>query len=104
MPELEAKVPRPRERTFGGEGGGGGPMREARGSESDAELGVGERMRFSLPFLGSEGESLPLGFRRGLASESESDEGEGDLRRRERRCLESLWALGDRDRDLDLRR
>ena len=74
MPELEAKVPRPRERTFGGEGGGGGPMREARGSESDAELGVGERMRFNLPFLGFEGGFLlflPLasGFRRGLASD-----------------------------------
>ena len=60
MPELEAKVPRPRERTFGGEGGGGGPMREARGSESDAELGVGERMRFSLPLLGFEGGFLPF--------------------------------------------
>ncbi len=36
MPEVEAKVPRPREWTLGGEGAGGGPMRASRGSESEA--------------------------------------------------------------------
>ena len=50
IPESEAKAPRPRELTLGGEGGGGGPMREAKGSESEAELVVGERARFDLPF------------------------------------------------------
>lgn len=33
--DVEAKVPRPRERTLGSGGGGGGPMIASRGSESD---------------------------------------------------------------------
>ena len=58
MPESEANAPRPRERTLGGEGGGGGPIREAKGSESEAELGARERARFDLPFACCRSESL----------------------------------------------
>lgn len=84
MPELEANVPRPRARTLGGEGGGGGPTMEAKGSESEAEFGVGDRARFVLPFGGLVPESLPL---RPLdcffetAITSDEDDAERDLRR-----------------------
>lgn len=85
MPELDAKVPRPRARTLGGEGGGGGPMREAKGSESEAELGVEERGRFVLPFVDDGWETLPFlllgGFFERVTTAEEEDV-ERDLRRR----------------------
>jgi len=43
IPEVEAKVPRPRERILGGEGGGGGPIREVSGSEEAEEVGDEDR-------------------------------------------------------------
>ena len=84
MPELEAKFPRPRERTLGGDGGGGGPTMEAKGSESDEELRFREPACFVLPLEGFECESLPFvpsdSFLESVAISVE-DDAEGDLRR-----------------------
>ena len=109
MPESGAKAPRPRERTLGGNGGGGGPMREARGSESDAELGVGERARFDLPFAFCRSRSLLLlpfdrRFESVAPSLADEHDAEGDLRQADWLCLASLLATADREGDRDLRR
>lgn len=84
MPELEANVPRPRARTLGGEGGGGGPTMEAKGSESDEWEPEGEWARFGGPAEGLGFGSLPLlplvcFLERPTISDE--DEAEPDLRR-----------------------
>ena len=86
IPALEVNFPRPRERTLGGDGGGGGPTMEARGSESEAALGVGERARFVEPFVDLACEPLvAVDALFGRLSISVEDEYiEGDLRRWER--------------------
>jgi len=98
IPEVEAKVPRPRERILDGEGGGGGPIREVSGSEEAEEAGDGERWLFEGWFV----EDVELcfcfwpDFRREAVSE-DWDVGT-DLRRRDRWCFDSRSIFGDRDR------
>ena len=109
MPELEAKAPRPRDRTLGGEGGGGGPLREAKVSESEAESGFGERARFDPPFACCRSRSLlllpaDLLFKVVAPSSADEDDAEGDLRREDWLCFVSLLVTADREGDRDRRR
>lgn len=98
IPEVEAKVPRPRERILGGDGGGVGPMREASGSEEAEEMGDGTRWLLEGWFV--EDVELCSSVWCALWREAVSEDGEvaTDLRRRDRWCFDSRSVFGDRDR------